>query len=49
MTLAPGAMGSGAELIVQLDPPVRPRTALALEASSLAEDLVVLLGDAVNR
>jgi hypothetical protein len=42
-------MRDGAEPIVQLDPPVRPRTALGLEASSLAEDLTVLLGDAVNK
>jgi hypothetical protein len=50
MTMPPGlSMGRGAELVVQLDPPVRARTALALEAGSLAEDLVVLLGDAVNK
>jgi hypothetical protein len=49
MTMAPGLMRGGAEPIVQLDPPVRPRTALGLEASSLAEDLTVLLGDAVNK
>jgi hypothetical protein len=44
MTIPTGLMNRQGPISVQLDPPVRPRTALTLETAALAEDLTVLLG-----